>query len=111
MSRDRGIEHVCMAWRIRPERRAEYLERHATMWPELEARLRELGLVDCTIFRRGDECFGHFQVRGGWEAHLAAYEADPLGQRWEREFGELIEIDDPPELLDHVWSLGDREES
>jgi L-rhamnose mutarotase len=107
MSRDASIEHVCFSWRIRPQRRDEYLRRHASMWPELEERLRAIGLVDCTIFRRGDECFGHFQVRGGWAAHAEAYLAEPLGQRWEREFGELIEIDDPPERLDYVWSLGD----
>jgi L-rhamnose mutarotase len=82
------------------------------MWPELEQRLRELGIADITIFRRGQRCFGHFAVRGGWREHLAAYEADPLGRRWERELGPLIEFDvDPatggPERLEHVWSLGD----
>jgi L-rhamnose mutarotase len=103
------VEHVCVSWRIRDGMIEEYQRRHATMWPELEERLRELGLVDCTIFRRGADCFGHFAVRGGWERHMAAYDADPLGQRWEREFGELIEI--PPEgmeRLTYVWSLGDR---
>lgn len=109
---DGPIEHVCIAWRIRDGKVDEYMARHAHMWPELEARLRELGLVDATIFRSGRDCYGHFQVRGGWEAHVAAYDADPLGQRWEREFGELIEFHpDPatggPERLTYVWSLGD----
>jgi L-rhamnose mutarotase len=105
-------EHVCLSWRIRPGRTEEYERRHARMWPELEARLRELGLVACTIFRRGEECFGHFEVAVSWEEHMAAYSADPLGQAWERDFADLIEFEpDPgtgsPPRLRHVWSLGD----
>lgn len=99
------VEHVALHWRIRAGRVDDYDRRHAAMWPELEARLRELGVVDISIFRRDRDCFGHFQVVG-WRAHQAAYEQDPLAQRWERELAALIE----PELtqLTYVWTLGDR---
>lgn len=107
------LEHVGLTWQIREGCVEEYDRRHATMWPELESRLRELGLVACTIFRQGRECYGHFQVRGGWARHLAAYDADPIGRRWEEEFGELIEFEPEPDTggpkrLTYVWSLGDR---
>lgn len=107
-----SIEHVGLCWRIRAGMVEEYDRRHARMWPALERRLRELGLIDCTVFRSGRLCIGHYVVRGSWDDHIAAYELDPLGQAWEAEFGRLIEPPDGvrqtgPERLVRVWSLGD----
>jgi len=106
-------EHVGVRWRIRADGIEEYDRRHARMWPELEERLRALGLRACTIFREGRDCFGHFELSGcSWEEHIEAYGADPLGQEWEQHFADLIEGDgEGPEAgltrLVHVWSLGD----
>lgn len=81
------------------------------MWPKLEARLRELGLVDCTVFRRGRDCFGHFQILGDWATYVELSEREPLSRQWEQEFADVIEpqdgADGNPEPLHHVWSLGD----
>ena len=37
------IERVCFLLKVRPERLAEYKERHKAVWPEMLAALRETG--------------------------------------------------------------------
>jgi L-rhamnose mutarotase len=109
-----GPQHIGLTWRIVPGREEEYDARHARMWPELEARLRELGVRAFSIFRRGAIVFGHVEV-DDYQALTEDYGRDPLAQEWEREFAELIELDEPdpetgwPERLRHVWSLSSGE--
>jgi L-rhamnose mutarotase len=103
-------ERVGLTWRIVPGRESEYDERHAEMWPELERRLHALGVRAFSIYRRGDVAFGHLEV-DDYGALVEAYAEDRLAQAWERDFGGLIELEEPdpetgwPERLRHVWSL------
>ena len=64
MSRAEGSpEHIGLTWRIRPGMAADYDRDHATVWPELEQRMRELGASAFSIFRRGDDVYAHLVVR------------------------------------------------
>jgi L-rhamnose mutarotase len=55
-------EHVGLYWTIRSGMAAEYDRVHATVWPQLEQRMRELGVARFSIFRRGEEVFAHLTV-------------------------------------------------
>ena len=37
------MQRVCFLLKVRPERLAEYKERHQTVWPDMLAALRETG--------------------------------------------------------------------
>lgn len=105
------MERVGQVWRVRPGKAEEYDRRHATVWPELEALLREAGVESFVIYRWGDVVFGHMEV-ADYERLVERFNGDPVAERWETEFAELIEYPnaDPdtgwPERLSEVWSLG-----
>jgi L-rhamnose mutarotase len=103
-------ECVGHVWRIRPGRVAEYDERHARVWPELEELMRRAGVSSYSIYRWREIVFSHMEV-DDYERLVDLYAGDPVAERWEAEFAELLEFPnaDPasgwPERLHHVWSL------
>jgi L-rhamnose mutarotase len=72
-----------MIARLRPEKRAEYLELHAAVWPEVEATITATGIRDFTIWVTGDVIVGAFLYVGDdYEADQAVMAADAATQRW-----------------------------
>lgn len=104
------MERVGLVWRARPGKAEEYDRRHAEVWPELGELLREAGVHTYAIYRWGDILFGHLEVADFGQL-VERYRDDPVAERWEAEFAELIECPnaDPetgwPERLGEVWSM------
>jgi len=68
---------------LKPEHRAEYLELHRQVWPEVEARLKASNIENYTIFNHGDLLLGYFEYTGNdYAADMAAMGADPATQDW-----------------------------
>jgi L-rhamnose mutarotase len=44
------MKRVCFLLQVKPERIAEYKERHRTVWPEMLAALREAGWRNYSLF-------------------------------------------------------------
>ena len=103
-------ENIGHVWRVKPGRAAEYRERHATVWPEVEALLREYGVRKYTIYAWGEILFSHMEV-DDYLRLSTEYGRDPIAERWEHAMGDLLEYPnaDPvsgwPERLTEVWSL------
>lgn len=84
-SRGIRMRRLAQTIRLRPERRAEYLELHRSVWPGVEAALRAANIRNYTIFLRDDVLFSYFEHHGAdFEADLASITADPDTQRWWR---------------------------
>jgi L-rhamnose mutarotase len=104
------MENVGHVWRVRPGRAKEYDDRHAEIWPELEAVMRRAGVRRYVIYRWGEVVFSHLEVED-YERLVAVYGDDPVAARWEDAFSDLIELPgaDPetgwPKRLAEVWSL------
>jgi len=78
-----GIQRFGMAARLRPEKRAEYLELHANAWPGVEAMITECNIRNFTIYVLGDVIFGYYEYIGDdFEADQARMAADPTTQEW-----------------------------
>ena len=70
---------------LRPEKREEYLALHREVWPDVLAKLTEVGIRNYTIFLQGDELFGYYEFVGDDHAAAqAALAADPRTQEWWR---------------------------
>ncbi len=82
--------------RVKPEAIARYEEEHRRVWPELLAKLKEVGISDYSIFRRGEELLLVLRVED-FEAAWAQLDADPVNQRWQQFMAPLFA---PMEMLE-----------
>ena len=104
------MERVGNVWRVRPGKAEEYRRRHATVWPEIDALLREVGVERYTIYLWGDLVFSHLEVPSYAEL-VRRFNGDPWRSAGRTEMGDLLEYPnaDPetgwPERLVEVWSL------
>ena len=46
------MQRVCFVLQVKPERLEEYKERHRSVWPEMQAALRETGWSNYSLFLR-----------------------------------------------------------
>ena len=79
------MERVCFLLQVRPERLAEYRERHRAVWPEMLAALRDTGWHNYSLFLRDDGLLvGYFETPD-LDAALAGMAARDVNDRWQRE--------------------------
>jgi L-rhamnose mutarotase len=80
---DAAVLRFGMAARLRPEKRSEYLELHAAVWPGVAATIHDCGIRNFSIHVLGDVIFGYFEYVGDdYEADQARMAADPVTQAW-----------------------------
>ena len=99
---------LCHVFEVRdPER---YAAEHATVWPEVDRLLRDVGFTRYDIYLHGDLVISFMDV-DDYEEAVRRYNADPDAIRWEEHWGdqlivgELEEGTEWPMPLRHVWSL------
>ena len=107
-----GVTRFGMAARLRPEKRAEYLELHANAWPGVEATITECKIRNFTIFVLGDTIFGYFEYVGDdYAADQERMAADPVTQEWWARTGPCQLPFDPDsdapnwQIMDEAWHL------
>jgi len=76
--------------RIRPDAITAYEESHRHVWPELLAKLKEVGISDYSIFRRGQDLFLVMRVND-FDKAWQALDHDPTNLRWQQEMAKLFE--------------------
>ena len=77
------MRRVCFVLRVRPDRLAEYRERHAAVWPEMLTALKAAGWHDYSLFLHDDGLLvGCFRTED-LVASLAAMEATEVNARWQ----------------------------
>ncbi len=76
--------------RIRAGKEAAYDEAHRNVFPELLARLHEVGICNYSIFRRGQMLFLYMQV-ADFEAAQLQLRDDPANLRWQAKMAEIFE--------------------
>ena len=76
--------------RIKSDAIEEYEREHRRVWPELLAKLKEVGISDYSIFRRGQELTLVLRV-DDFDRAWDALDRDPVNQRWQEFMGRLFE--------------------
>jgi L-rhamnose mutarotase len=76
--------------RIKPEAIERYELEHTRVWPELLAKLKEVGISDYSIFRRGQELILVLSVED-FEDAWSQLDQDPVNQRWQAFMAPLFE--------------------
>ncbi len=76
--------------RLKEEAIEEYEREHQRVWPELLAKLKEVGISDYSIFRRGQDLFLCMRVED-FDRAWDELDRDPVNQRWQKEMSRLFE--------------------
>jgi L-rhamnose mutarotase len=105
------MPRVCFQLQVKPDRVAEYRERHAAVWPEMLDALRATGWRNYSLFMTdGGMLIGYLEC-ADFEASRRAMEETDVNARWQAEMGEFfmdLEGRRPDEgllLLDEVFHL------
>src|SRR5438045_9409280 len=76
--------------RIKADCIEEYEREHQRVWPELLAKLKEVGISDYSIFRRGQDLTLVLRC-GDFDRAWDELDKDPVNQRWQQFMGRLLE--------------------
>jgi L-rhamnose mutarotase len=84
-------QRVCFLLQVRPDRVAEYRERHRAVWPEMREALSQAGWRNYSLFLRDDGLLVGYLECEDFQAAKQAMEATTVNRRWQAEMGELFE--------------------
>lgn len=77
------MERVCFQLQVRPDRLAEYRERHAAVWPDMLEAIADSGRSNYSLFLRDDGLLIGYYETDSDAASQAALAADPRTAAWE----------------------------
>ena len=93
----KAVERVCFLARVRPERLAEYRERHENVWPQMRAALRDAGWGNYSLFLTDDGLLVGYLETTDYQAALDAMSKTEVNERWQAEMSEFFVADGPPD--------------
>jgi L-rhamnose mutarotase len=99
------MERVCFQLHVRPERIAEYRERHRAVWPEMLAALSAAGWTNYSLFLRPDGLLIGYVETEDFDAATAAMEATDVNTRWQAEMAPFFSQELSFERLEEVFHL------
>ena len=85
------------AWKatVLPGKLDEYVDRHAHLWPEMKAVLKEAGIRNYTIWNMGNELFGYFnEFTKKFNETVQARSA--VVERWNEFMKDVMQMDMDP---------------
>ncbi|MEU5865281.1 MULTISPECIES: L-rhamnose mutarotase [unclassified Nonomuraea] len=104
------MRRACFLLKVRPERLAEYRERHRAVWPDMLDALRRAGWHNYSLFLRDDGLLVGYLETADFEAAKEAMAATEVNARWQAEMAPFFEdLDGRPDEgmrpLDEVFHL------
>jgi L-rhamnose mutarotase len=105
------MPRYCFNLQVRPERMAEYVQRHQAVWPDMQDALRATGWRNYSLFLRSDGLLVGYVESDDLDASRAAMARTEVNARWQAEMAEFFTgIDGRPpdegfELLHEVFHL------
>ena len=105
------MPRYCFNLQVRPERMAEYVQRHQAVWPDMQDALRATGWRNYSLFLRSDGLLVGYVESDDLDASRAAMARTEVNARWQAEMAEFFTgIDGRPpdegfELLQEVFHL------
>ena len=102
------MERLAMVYRVKPEKKDEYIKAHKEIWPEIVRGLKEAGCHEMTIFLRGNLLFLYALI-DDITLFTKTREKDPHYQKWNEWMHRLLEHpfdEEEPSafaVLDEIW--------
>jgi L-rhamnose mutarotase len=105
------VQRVCFTLKVRPERLAEYKERHRDVWPEMREALSQAGWKNYSLFLRPDGLLVGYLETPDFDAARRQMENVSVNLRWQAEMQPFFESvsgrpDENMAPLEEVFHLG-----
>jgi L-rhamnose mutarotase len=84
------MQRVCFVLQVRPDRIAEYKQRHKAVWPAMQQALRETGWGNYSLFLRPDGMLVGYLETEDFERARSAMSALDVNTRWQKEMAEFF---------------------
>jgi len=92
------MKRIGFQFKVKPDRLAEYQERHKAVWPEMLEALRETGWRNYTLFMHTDGwIFGYFETDQSLQAAQARMAAKEINTRWQESMSQFIDSNARPD--------------
>ncbi|MEU5715765.1 L-rhamnose mutarotase [Streptomyces sp. NPDC020403] len=88
------MQRVCFLLKVREDRKDEYRQRHAAVWPDMLAALSEAGWHNYSLFLREDGLLVGYLETEDFDAAREAMAATEVNARWQREMSGFFEQDE-----------------
>jgi L-rhamnose mutarotase len=85
------VRRVCFLLKVRPDRLAEYRERHQAVWPDMLAALRETGWRNYSLFLRDDGLLVGYLETDDFQAAREGMDRTDVNARWQAEMAPFFE--------------------
>ncbi|MEV4179565.1 L-rhamnose mutarotase [Nonomuraea sp. NPDC049709] len=85
------MQRVCFLLKVRPERLAEYRERHREVWPEMREALSRTGWHNYSLFLREDGLLVGYLETDDFAAAQKAMAETEVNARWQAEMAPFFE--------------------
>ncbi|MEO3803784.1 L-rhamnose mutarotase [Nonomuraea sp. B1E8] len=85
------MQRVCFLLKVRPERLAEYRERHREVWPEMREALSRTGWHNYSLFLRDDGLLVGYLETEDFQAAQKAMAETEVNARWQAEMAPFFE--------------------
>ncbi len=103
------MERICFNFQLKSEMEDEYKRRHDQIWPELVAAIKEAGISNYSLFRRGREVIAYAECEPDATIAFNKVGATEVNARWSKWFEEVIDhlTDEQGRLFraEEVWHL------
>jgi L-rhamnose mutarotase len=108
-----AYRRVCFQLQVRPERMAEYRQRHAAVWPEMLAALKATGWNNYSLFIRADGLLIGYVETPDLAAAQQGMAATEVNARWQAGMNEFfVDLDGDPDTgfvpLTEIFHLEDQ---
>lgn len=103
------MQRTCFLMEIIPGQEAEYERRHREIWPELVDALRQAGVRNYSLFRRGTTVIAYAECHPDAATAFGKVGATEVNTRWAQWFRDVLAKHTDPDgnLIDaaEVWHL------
>ena len=86
------MQRICFLLRVKPDRLAEYKERHKAVWPEMLQALRETGWHNYSLFLTADGLLVGYVETPDFQAALDGMARREVNARWQKEMAEFFDL-------------------
>lgn len=107
------LRRYCFELHVRPDRLDEYKARHAAVWPEMLAALKDSGWHNYSLFLRPDGLLIGYVESADLRAAQQAMAATAVNARWQADMKDFfVDLDTAPDEgfveLEEVFHLEDQ---